>query len=48
MIVIVLVIIMSAYIFRREYLLCRELKDKLNRYENKLQVKEDKRKQKSD
>jgi len=33
MIVLVLVLIMSAYIIRREYILCKEIKDKLDRYE---------------
>ncbi len=44
MIVLVLVLIMSAYIIRREYLLMKEVKSKLDRYENKLQIKENKRK----
>jgi len=34
MIVLILVLIISAYIIRREYLLWREVKRKLDRYEN--------------
>jgi hypothetical protein len=33
MIVLVLVSVMSAYIIRREYLLCKELRKKLDKYE---------------
>jgi hypothetical protein len=47
MIVIVLVVIMTSYIARREYLLLKDLRNKLDKYENKLSTKAYTRKQKN-